>query len=186
MGAAAAVAAVLSVCPEMTEVSPEQVEAGDPTTPPLRLVELAHHHEERVRSAVASNPAAPSLVLQRLARRHWECVANNPALPLLLLSEPGWFGQLDEPTLEVILCAPATPPAWWPLFATHPVSVFIAIEKKRVDILRVLLDAGADPHATRDLYVDGDVHTFSTLEVATAWNLPEALPLLLAAGASPS
>jgi ankyrin repeat protein len=51
-----------------------------------------------------------------------------------------------------------------------------------VDILRALLEAGADPHATREIYADGNVHTVSALELAASRDLHEAVSLLLRTG----
>lgn len=163
-------------------VSAELTEAREPRTPPHRLTELAEHQDAPVRAAVACNPSTPPEALRRLAWRHWSSVSRNPALPLLLLHDPGWFASLDARTVEEILCVPETASAWWPLFAAHPIAAFVALEARRLDIFLALLAAGANPCETREVYADGNVHFFSLLEAAVDCDLGEAVVALMHTG----
>lgn len=78
-------------------------EAADPSTPPIRLHELARHGGAREKRTVAANPNAPTDLLVWLARWHWEAVLRNPVLPLLLMEDPNFPAKLPVIALREIL-----------------------------------------------------------------------------------
>ena len=64
------------------------------------LVRLARHKSKPVRRAVAGNPNAPWELLRDLLGEYAREVIDNPALPLLLLSDPGLFHRLPLAALR--------------------------------------------------------------------------------------
>ena len=75
-------------------------EAEDPRTLPGRLEEIVGLSRGKevaeVREVVAAHPNVPPDLLRRIATWHPEAVLRNPALPLVLLEDPGWAGDIER------------------------------------------------------------------------------------------
>lgn len=96
-------------------------EAEDPRTPPRRLHEVVNlSRGDEVRLAVAVHPNAPPALLGMLARWHPEAVLRNPALPLVLLEDPGWADKLLPETALTMLRAEGAPLFLLSAFAGRP------------------------------------------------------------------
>lgn len=78
-------------------------EAAHPSTPPIRLHELARQGGSREKRAVAANPNAPTDLLLWLARWHWDAILRNPIMPLLLMEDPNFPAKLPLIALREIL-----------------------------------------------------------------------------------
>jgi hypothetical protein len=89
-------------------------EAQDPATPPGRLRTLTDDapadRRRLIRAALAVNPSTPPDVLADVAGEHPRDVTRNPALPLLLLEDPGWVAQVTASSVLRMLRAPGVPP----------------------------------------------------------------------------
>ncbi|RBP45365.1 hypothetical protein DES53_103363 [Roseimicrobium gellanilyticum] len=95
-------------------------EAADPSTPPMRLHELARNGGAREKRAVAANPNASNELLVWLARWHWEAVLKNPVLPLLLMEDPNFPAKLPVIALREILKLEEPPREFLVPLQRHP------------------------------------------------------------------
>jgi hypothetical protein len=77
--------------------------SANPAAPAELLKRLAQGDDQDVRAAVAANPNAPWDALLGLALSFPESFMANPAVPLLLLEEPGRVTQLTNLSVEAAL-----------------------------------------------------------------------------------
>jgi hypothetical protein len=73
-----------------------------------------------LRQAIARHPNAAPHRLQTLAANYPHEVAQNPALPLILLEQPDFFGAVSQDTLKRLLLSTTTPLILLQGICTHP------------------------------------------------------------------
>lgn len=93
--------------------SAELLEAENPETSPERLRQLSAHKSPKVRAAVASNPQIDSQLLLSLLSSYPSEVAQNPALSLLLLTDPMWLRNVSPKIRAKVGAAPNLPDYVW-------------------------------------------------------------------------
>lgn len=86
-------------------------EAANPETPPDLLGDLARIGPRAICQAIAANPNTPPGTLADLCVYCGREVAENPALPLLLLENPAWLKERTLSELRGLLKGPRPPKA---------------------------------------------------------------------------
>lgn len=113
-------------------------EAATAETSPARLRELARRGLGRV---VAQNPNTPPDLLLKLAAHYFESFAQNPALPLLLLEDPGFCMQMSVATLRRLLRRTDLPEMFLQTLKRHPdrevrdaARLYVSIAPSEIDV----------------------------------------------------
>jgi hypothetical protein len=83
--------------------------AGNPSTPPEVLQELASLANKKIRKLVASNPNTDIDVLLKVGAEFPEDLLNNPVFLLLILEKPDFLVHLPVSTYYSLLDYPGTP-----------------------------------------------------------------------------
>ncbi len=86
--------------------------AANAGTPSAYLEELSKDKSRRVRQAVAQNPNAPLDCLLNLSREFPAAFFANPLCPLLDLTQPGWYEQVEDLTWLFWLKSEKIPQHW--------------------------------------------------------------------------
>ncbi len=94
--------------------------ARDPASTAGRLSELGASEKEEIRRLVAQNPATPIEALIKLSGRCPGEVADNPALPLHLLADPGLLLTKDNRLAVALAASESQVAEYGARLALHP------------------------------------------------------------------